>query len=542
MDIFRRTLWLALIGIFALLCYTWQSDYPTVSRNTQIEAMSAQKSEEVAAPVKPKETVLDNLAVIPETRQIKFKTDVLSGVIDLQGGHLVHLELLQYPQSNTTHSPPTRLLDHSNERYYVAQTDLTHADTINPEVSPYNSGQRSYSLSDDEIVLPITLYRQEEGVTIKKQFVLKRGDYHIEIKYHIHNQGEAPWVGKCYAQLKQRTPKTSRHRFGISAYTGAVLSTDKKPYEKLPFDKMGGHPLPHQVQRGWISFVEPYFASAWISNLPNTSYYSQHQNDHYTLGLLGPVWTVMPKQTADYQIALYAGPKVVDRLEAAAKHLGLIVDYGIFWFVANTLLWLLKQCQRLVGNWGLAIVIMTLFLKLVFVRSSAKSFRYALASPRLQPQLDALKARYGEDRQQLAQATMALYQREGIQPMSGLLSLLMQLPLSIALYWVLLENVELRHQPFILWIKDLSAPDPYYILPLLLALTGFIDQKIVPAQGNDPMQASLRVYMPLIFTFMVLNMPSGLLLYWVVQNIFSILQKGWIVGRTDFFKLLFAKI
>lgn len=544
MDIIRKFLWFTFFFLSGLLWHTWQMDYANratlVSKNN--EASKAINVEEKNLSL-PSQTELKDY--LTHSNTITFKTDVLEGIIDTTGGHVIRLNLLQYAKEVTPAKPePVVLLDCSTDRYYIAQTDVINSTSKPTEENYlYRSSIQRYALSPDQQTLCISLTAENKGIKITKQFILKRGEYQIDVKYKIENGSETKWQGKLYSELKQRNIKGSNSWFGLSSYTGGAFSTDQKPYEKISFDKMATQTLPKDTQYGWISFIEPYFTSAWISKHPIKSYYSYRQKDIFTLGTLSPEWTVLPGKQVETTITLYAGPKITEHLKATAKHLDLIVDYGIFWFFATSLFWLLKQFNQLFGNWGWAIVAVTLLSKLVFYKLSAESIRTTMAMNKLKPRLDALKKRYAENPQQLAKANFELYRREGIKPFrGGVLPQLLTIPITLGLYWVLLESVELRHQPFILWIKDLSSKDPYYILPILMGLASFIEKKLTPTQSNDPTQENtMLLVMPIAFTFFMLNFPAAWVLYWLVQNLFAIAEKIWILYGSRLRHIIFSR-
>lgn len=540
-----ETLRTLLFGILLLIAYllwnAWQTDYSHPAQANQSSVISE---------TPPKMEGLANLTTrttamsLPSTTQsglaqsrqwIRFKTDTLSGVIDTRGGHLVHLALLHYPQSgDAKKNPPFNLLDQET-RYYVAQTGLRNLQEDNTQSGEwlYTSPTLQYNLLPGQQELQIDLRWQDRNRIVTKRFLLKRGDYQVRVQYHLRNRGTTPWQTQLYNQLQRKGPMQSGGGLlSLPAYVGGAISTQTKPYEKIPFDKMGAHSLSAVTQPNWIALVEPYFLSAWV---PNTTQafqaYSAVQGELYTLGMLGPMRTIMPGQQHMMTTKLYAGPAVIEQLKAAATHLELNVDYGMLWFISTGLFWLLKQFHQFIGNWGWAIVFVTILLKLAFYGLSAKSFRSMAAMRKLQPRLQSLKERYGDDRQKIAQATMELYRSERVSPLGGCLPMLIQIPVFIALYWVLLESVELRQAPFMLWIRDLSAKDPFYVLPILMGISMFLQQKLSPSP-TDPMQAKVMLLLPVLFTVIFLNFPAGLVLYWLVNNTLSILQQWWMMRAT----------
>jgi YidC/Oxa1 family membrane protein insertase len=532
MDTFRKALWFSLAGVLVGLWNAWRQDYPPIVTQVPTPVVQTAVTSNKNSPI----SITPTAPPIPIERQITFQTDVIKGVIDKEGGHLVSLSLLQYAASADTNKKsrhPLVLLDHSVDRYYIAQTDLLRPNESagHEKKRAYQSEKTHYTLSSDQDTLCIHLHSQEDGIAITKQFILKKGRYQVDINYKVHNGGQAVWQARPYAQLTQQVVNKANGFFSMAPYRGCVISSDSKPYEKVAFDSLGKKDLPQATQHGWLSFVEPYFASAWISKLPAISYYSHKHNNVYTLGMLGDVWDIPAGQSIEGNIALYVGPKAIEPLQNSAKHLGLLVDYGMLWPLATALFWLLTQCHHGIGNWGWAIVCVSALVKLSLYRFSAKQFRAMQAMRKLHPQLTALNKRYANDAQKRMQAEWELKRQAGVGPMGGgALAALIPLPISIALYRVLLESIELRHEPFLFWIKDLSATDPYYILPVLIGFALFIDQKMGSASGEDVIQANTSLFiMSILFTLISINFSTGLGLYWLTQNICSILQKWWLL-------------
>lgn len=466
--------------------------------------------------------------VTDKERYIAIKTDTLDVLIDTQGGNIVQASLLKYPESaNDPNSVPFQLLSKSPNNYYVAQSGLAGSDK---PMLQYHSVQANYKLTPDQAELTVNLVCTNcKNVSIKKQFVFKQDDYLIPINYQIENHGNSAWKGQLYTQFQQKKRIPPRSLFNISSYIGGAISTQDKPYQKVSFDKMGDG-ISMATENGWVAMLQHYFLSAWVPPAGPYHFYSYGKDNIYTLGMLGNPFQVEPGKQYTSQVKLYLGPESMDRLKAVAPHLDLTVDYGILWFISMALFWLLKQIHHVVGNWGWSIVIVTVLIKLAFYHLSAKSYRSMAAMRNLQPRLNALKERYGDDRQKLTQATMELYKAEKVNPLGGCLPILVQIPVFIALYWMLLESVELRQASFILWIHDLSTKDPYYILPILMGITMFVQQRLNPPPP-DPTQAKVMQFLPIFFTALFLNFPSGLVLYWVVNNTLSILQQWFIMRR-----------
>ncbi len=533
MELARVFLLGALFLIAFMLWNAWQNEYPSNSQeigSTNFLKKQGVNNKEIKLPTPLIETNIP----IKNTQQQRFihvKTDVLDVWIDSLGGNIVKANLLQYPQySNQANSPPFQLLSPDSSSYYVAQSGFILPDK--KQVFQYQSSQNNFILKPDQPEIKVNLICNSCGkVQIQKQFIFKRSEYLIPMSYQILNHSSSIWKGRFYIQFQQKKISQARSLFNISSYIGGAISTESKPYQKISFDKMAQGNISLATQSGWVAMLQHYFLGAWIpSSGQEFHFYSDAKGDIYTLGMIGMPFQIQPGMQFINQSKLYLGPEVMDRLKAAAPHLDLTVDYGILWFISMGLFWLLKHIHQYVGNWGWSIVIVTVLIKLAFYHLSAKSYRSMASMRNLQPRLQALRERYSDDKQKLTQATMELYKAEKVNPLGGCLPILVQIPVFIALYWMLLESVELRQAPFILWIHDLSAKDPYYILPILMGITMFIQQRLNPPPP-DPTQAKVMQFLPIFFTALFLNFPSGLVLYWVVNNALSILQQWFIMRR-----------
>lgn len=533
MELARVFLLGALFLIAFMLWNAWQNEYPPNNQemvSTFIKKQMVSNNKEIKLPTAPTEADI-SIKSNQDQRFIHVTTDVLDVWIDSLGGNIVKANLLQYPQHpGQISSSPFQLLSSDRENYYVAQSGFISPDK--KQEIQYQSSQNNYSLKSGQSELKVNLTCNSCGKTqIQKQFIFKRNDYLIPVNYQISNHSPSTWEGRLYIQFQQKKIKQAHSLFNISSYTGGAISTDDKPYQKISFDKMGQGNISLVTQTGWVAMLQHYFLGAWIPpSGQEFHFYSNAKGDIYTLGMVGVPFQVQPGMTFVSYSKLYLGPEIMDRLKAAAPHLDLTVDYGILWFISMALFWLLKHIHQYVGNWGWSIVIVTVLIKLAFYHLSAKSYRSMACMRNLQPRLQALRERYSDDKQKLTQATMELYKAEKVNPLGGCLPILVQIPVFIALYWMLLESVELRQAPFILWIHDLSAKDPYYILPILMGITMFIQQRLNPPPP-DPTQAKVMQFLPIFFTALFLNFPSGLVLYWVVNNSLSILQQWFIMRR-----------
>lgn len=477
-----------------------------------------------------------NTAAQQTSQTINVKTDVLDVDINTLGGTITKAALLQYPLVQGT-SQPVVLMNNDPLTRYLAQSTLVSADnSFSDSNLIYTATQSFYQLNKNQQQLVVNLTSQtSNGLKIVKSYTFTEGNYNIDINYHIQNNGAASWQGNVFGLLSRtNTVEQSSGMFHVSSYTGASVSTQDSPYQKVSFKEMQKQNLNTTSTGGWIAMQQHYFLSAWVpSQQQSNRYFSQIDNSGlYTVGVAGPSVTVNPGQTVTTGMQLYSGPELADQLKALAPHLDLTIDYGWLWFISDAIFWAMQKIYNIVGNWGWSIVLVTILIKLLFYPLSATSYRSMAKMRKLQPKLQSLKDRYGDDRQKLAQATMELYRQEKANPMTGCLPIVVQIPVFIALYWVLVESVQLRQAPFIFWIHDLAARDPYFILPVINGFLMFVQQKLNPPP-QDPTQAKIMMFLPVIFTFVFINFPAGLVLYWVVNSLVSILQQWFITRQVE---------
>ncbi|NQD93497.1 membrane protein insertase YidC, partial [Pseudomonas sp. CrR25] len=454
-------------------------------------------------------------------------------------GDVVQLNLPQYPRRQDRPDVPFQLFDNGGERTYLAQSGLTGTNGPDARASGrplYSSEQRTFQLAEGQDQLVVELTFSEADVVYVKRFVFQRGQYDLKVEYRIDNQSAQAWTGNLFAQLKRDDSgdPSSSTATGTATYLGAALWTQEKPYTKVSMGDMDDQNLRENVQGGWIAWLQHYFVTAWIpekdtGNLVQTRKDSQ---GNYIIGFTGPALNVPAGASAQTSAILYAGPKSQENLEALSPGLDLTVDYGILWFLAKPIFWLLGHIHTLLGNWGWSIIALTIIIKLAFFPLSAASYKSMARMRAVSPKLQALKEQFGDDRQKMSQAMMELYKKEKINPLGGCLPILVQMPVFLALYWVLLESVEMRQAPWLLWITDLSIKDPFFILPIIMGATMFIQQQLNPTPP-DPMQARVMKLMPIIFTFFFLWFPAGLVLYWVVNNVLSIAQQWYITHKIE---------
>ncbi|MDD3651489.1 membrane protein insertase YidC, partial [Immundisolibacter sp.] len=393
----------------------------------------------------------------------------------------------------------------------------------------------SYRLAPDadRLEVPLAWADAGAGVQVRKVYTFQRGRYDIGLRYEIRNTGQQPWQAQPYAQLLRRRGADAGHKiFMPASFQGAVYYSTADKYHKLGYDQMLKSPLSTTLNDGWVGLSEHYFVTVFLltKGQAHDCYTKALTEDRFLAGCIAGPLSVAPGQTASWETRLYAGPKAQDSLDDVAEGLALTVDYGKLTVIAQPVFWLLRTIHGLVGNWGVAIILVTLLIKLAFYRLSAASYRSMAHMRKVQPKIMALRERYKDDRQQLNEKMMELYRTEKINPLGGCLPVVVQIPVFIALYWVLLESVELRHAPFVLWIRDLSGADPYYVLPVLMGISMFVQQRMTPMVGMEPMQRRVMMAMPLVFTVFFALFPAGLVLYWFVNNVLSIAQQ-WFINR-----------
>ena len=398
----------------------------------------------------------------------------------------------------------------------------------------YTSEQQQYQLAAGKNQLVVTLKgKNAEGLLIHKDFILTKGSYLIDVRYVIDNEGLVPWKGYMNTQLLRSSPKEDKSSmFHVGSYTGSSYSNPgKHRYQKVNFKDMTKSNLDIDAEGGWIAMQQHYFLTAWapIADSKNR-FYTRAVDGNYTIGAVSQPINLEPHKKQEVGSRLYLGPEITSELKAIAPGLDLTVDYGWLWFLSSLLFSLMKAIYSVVGNWGWSIVLVTMLIKLAFYRLSATSYKSMAGMRKLQPKLQALRERFGDDKAKISQATMELYRQEKVNPLGGCLPIVIQIPVFIALYWVLLESVELRQAPFIFWIKDLAMPDPFHILPVIMGATMLIQQRLNPAPP-DPMQAKIMMFLPILFTGLFWNFPAGLVLYWIVNNSLSILQQWYITRK-----------
>ena len=541
MDNRRLFLYGSLFFVLFLIWQQWQVFKQPPQARTEVVAPATDGSNQSRPEDLPRADSQATPASVPKLQQtglnsggrIQVETDVYRIEIDTLGGDLRRVELLDYPVSVDRPDQPFVLME-DGRRVFIAQSGLLSAQARLPSHhEKYSAGQARYTLEPGRDKLEVRLHWQgDDGIRVDKVYTFHRGRYVIDVRHELVNgTGQAIGV-RQYRQLQRSAPTDAEGQRFIYTYTGGVIYSPQEKYEKIKFEKMAGEPLDRSFANGWAAMIQHYFVGAWIPDPDETNrYYSKVVDSRYLLGLMGPEpeQRVEPGQRTELHSRLYVGPKLQDEMAGVAKGLELTVDYGLLTVIAEPIFWLMKWIHGILGNWGWTIIVLTILIKLAFFRLSAASYRSMANMRKLQPRMATLKERYGDDRNRFNQEMMKLYKTEKINPLGGCLPILVQIPVFIALYWVLLESVELRQASFIFWLQDLSTRDPYFVLPLLMGVSMFVQQKLNPAPV-DPIQAKVMQALPIVFTVFFAFFPSGLVLYWVVNNILSIAQQ-WKITR-----------
>jgi len=551
MDNQRVFLWIAL-ALMVWLNYTAFLQHQRGPVATQPEMN--QQADPLAAPALPQDPAqaglpdADQAPALPGTedaaavpvgpeqvseQRIRVFTDVLELEISPRGGDLVKALLPEYPVQKNRPDIPVQLLDPTPGGLYVLRTGLTSA---KPETSTrpdtlFAAPAMEFRLEPGEEVLEVPLTaRLENGVTVTKIYRFRRGSYAVELEQQLNNDSEEPWNGASYLQLRRLHDPQGRSMVNVDSYSyqGPVVYDGEK-YEKLDIGDLQKTRIEFTADNAWLASIEHHFLTAAVPAGRAQFTAGATAEGVYTLSAVRMPAAVPPGDSVSFEDQLFIGPKLQDQLEATAPKLRLTVDYGWLTIISQPLFWVLSKIHSVVGNWGWSIIFLTILIKLVFYKLSETSGKSMAKMRKLQPRMKALQERYADDRQKLSQAMMELYKKEKVNPAAGCLPILVQMPVFLALYWVLLESVEMRQAPFMLWITDLSVRDPYFILPLLMGLTMWAQQKLNPAPP-DPMQAKIMQILPFVFTVFFAFFPAGLVLYWFVNNLLAIMQQ-WRINK-----------
>lgn len=464
---------------------------------------------------------------LESAQRIHVKTDLYQAEIDTIGGDLRHLVLNKHRASEQNQGNFVLMDDAAKPMLYVAQTGLMGTDLPNHK-SEFAAASDAYELKEGTDHLEVKLSWTGNGAQVEKIYTFHRGQYMVDVRYEISNTAGASISPSVYYQIVHDDQSNQGSKM-MPTFTGGAYFTDEKKFNKINFEDMSKEAFSLHSPDGWVGLIQHYFASAWI---PKTGiereFYTKKLSDHiYSVGVVTKVGDIKPGEKAVVDAKLFAGPQTQADLALAAPGLEYAVDYGWLTIIAKPLFWLLSKIHGFVGNWGVAIILLTILIKAAFFKLSASSYRSMAQMRELAPRLQAMKEKFGDDRQKMQQAMMDLYRTEKINPMGGCLPILVQIPVFIALYWMLSAAVELRHAPFFGWITDLSAKDPLYILPLLMGISMIIQTYLNPAP-TDPIQAKMMKIMPVVFSIFFFFFPAGLVLYWLVNNILSIWQQWYI--------------
>ncbi len=569
----QRIFLILLLGMISVMMYfEWQKDYGpkdpatmiTRSQNgtsaidlppTPAQPAQAQNGD-VSMPVPQSqaagsgETGTESQVVLPVTKGkfITVETDVFRLKIDTQGGGIKQLDLLKYPVSIEEPDHPFRLMDISSTRDFNAQQGF-HIAKNDPQLKAltptaktvFTTSQDVYRLEGDELVVALN-WTNKLGMIFTERFKFTRGNYDIKITHEINNPTNVTWVGHSFVRLERTPPKKKGGGLGrLPTYTGPVYYSPENKYEKVKFDDIDDSLKPGQkgyldaINRefsgGWIAMIEHYFVGAFIPPKGDVYRYFTHKRNGnlYWIGIMSTEKTVKPNEDLKTSLQLYVGPKIQKDLAVIAPGLELSIDFGWLTVISKPLFWLLDKIHSFIGNWGWSIILLTLSIKLAFYKLSETSYKSMARMKKLAPRMKQISERYADDRQRKGQAIMEMYKKEKVNPLGGCLPILVQIPVFIALYYVLLESVELRQAPFMFWLQDLSVKDPYFVLPLIMGAAMFVQQRLNPPPP-DPLQAKMMMLLPFVFTVMFLFFPSGLVLYWVVNNLLSITQQ-WYITR-----------
>jgi YidC/Oxa1 family membrane protein insertase len=548
MDNQRVFLWIAL-AILVWLNYMAFIQYqqPVVAPTEAVDELAAPAlPEESAAPglppaddipappgVAPAVAAAETAEAHPEERRVRISTDVLELEISLRGGDLVKALLPTYPVHKNQPDVPVQLLDPTRDGLFVFRSGLTSTapETSTRPDTEFTAPAMEYRLEagQEMIEVPLTA-RLEGGVTVTKTYRFTRGSYTVQLQQQVDNRGDLPWTGASYLQIRRLHNPPNRSMMDVESYSfrGPVTFNGEK-YEKLDVGDLAKARQEFTTEGGWIASIQHHFLAAAVPAGRAQFSATANADGLYTLSAVGMPTEVEPGQASSFTDQLFVGPKLQDQLQATAPRLRLTVDYGWLTVISQPLFWVLSKIHGLVGNWGWAIILMTVLIKAVFYKLSETSGKSMAKMRKLQPRMKALQERYADDRQKLSQAMMELYKKEKVNPAAGCLPILVQMPVFLALYWVLLESVEMRQAPFMLWITDLSVRDPFFILPLLMGVTMFIQQKLNPAPP-DPVQAKIMQALPIVFTVFFAFFPAGLVLYWFVNNLLAITQQ-WHINK-----------
>ena len=543
MDNIKTFLIFGLLIVSLLLWEAWQNEYARpaqVAEQTMTEAGVYPVEEKGDLPDLP---VISNVSdgSLPAlekrratggSKQVHIKTDLMDLYIDSKGGDIRRLALSKYPVESSKPDVPVQFLNDNAADFFVVQSGLRSDARAPTHYEQYSVEKSEYELTAGKDSITVPMYWQsKDGLKVTKTYRFHRDSYLIDVDYQVTNRSGETFSAYPYAQFNRSRPNDDTSL--IYTYTGAVFSSPGDEYEKIDFDDLDDASYSKTAASGWTAMIQHYFVAAMIPSPSdqNKSFYGKSINEeNYTAGIKMPTMIIKAGAQGQANYSMYLGPKEQKRLEPIADNLGLTVDYGLLTIISQPLFTVMEWIHKLTNNWGWSIVFLTVLIKLVFYKLSAASYRSMAGMRKLTPKLATLKERYGDDKKQFNQAMMELYKAEKINPLGGCLPILVQMPVFLAFYWVLVESIELRQADFVLWLTDLTAMDPYFILPVIFGVSMFIQQKLNPAP-QDPAQAMVMKAFPIVFTVFFAFFPSGLVLYWVVNNILSIAQQWYITHK-----------
>jgi len=553
MDFTRFSLYTALAAITYLMLLAWQEDYPPVidtgSSSSELQAIPETPSQvatdlpvdvpttSAQPPSNSTETAITEQTIDSTARLVAVNTDTFQISIDLNGGDIVALAMPQYLKQLDVPDDAFQLLESSSGRNYVAQSGLIGRDGIDSsQRAVYRSSQNRYQLGEGQEQLVVDLITTtDNGIEVTKRYSFTRGSYLIDVSFIVENQSQTDFQANPFGQIKRDAYDDPSDVGGFGrSYLGFVTTSADDPYIRIDFDDVDDGAESFDTVGGWIGFSQHYFLSAWVPPSETTNRYTTRRNsiNQYFGEFTSTAFNVPAGSIDTWTMGFYAGPKDQYVLAEIAPDLDLTIDYGFLWFLAAPIYWLLRQIDSFIGNYGISIIALTFVVKALFYKLSETQYRSMAGMRRLMPKMQQLKESYGDDRMKLQQATMELYKKEKINPFGGCLPMLVQMPVFIALYWVLMESVELRHAPFMLWLEDLSVRDPFFILPLLMGGTMYLQTSLSPAPA-DPVQAKVMQFMPVMMTVLFLWFPAGLVLYWLTNGLLGILQQWYITRKIE---------
>ncbi len=553
-----RTFFILLLGLVGFFLFLeWQREYsapprPTTEPTEQRDFDDAEPAPAPAEDLPELPTLTEQRAPDAEpaeaeiraSRRVEIATDVLQVEVDANGGSIVDLRLKDFPVSVDQPDVPFVLLVEELPELFVAQGGLLADGLPAPNhTSRWEVDQYSFELApgDDQLRVPMR-WSDESGLEVVATWVFHRGDYVIDLEFEINNRTGAEWRGARYVQLQRTEPDfsgtgpafTNPERF---SFNGAAWFSADEGMNKISFSDIRSRTHTEDIQGGWLAFVQHYFLAAWIPPEPQlnrfaTRFVTGDRLPRFVVSATSPQVTVADGESHTFSARLFAGPKLQNRLDEVADGLVLTVDYRFFRILSQPLFWVLDKIHSVINHWGWSIVVLTLLIKLIFYKLTEAQFRSMGKLRKLQPRIQQLKERYGDDRQKFGQAMMDIYKKEKVNPLGGCLPILVQIPIFISLYWVLLESVELRQTAF-LWVPDLSRPDPYFILPVLNGIFMIATQRLMPTAGMDPMQRKIMMWLPVVFAFLFALFPAGLVLYWATNAGVSLAQQAYILKRLE---------